>query len=822
MCAGWTARLDFNREDNTVAVMSSLTIALRSSIILFMVVVATSLWGCPSGPDEAPGDVVKLSEEIAFSLAPLPDKGQLDLAVSLEASGGGKASLADLVAPRSLVVYMNTDYKDRQNRAATRMLEPLIEVGGPLGFGVVVIFEAGSSWSDIERWQEKRRMEEAVVALDKGGAFVEASGWDLRSAALVDRGGRIGAKFGPSDRWDSRNGFEPALTSDILALAWTMPDTGPTISDSDMAAAVNAVRDSLRTLAEGGKPEGGKGGALADPIKHPVYVSLYRPGTTERLRGGATSGSLGVALAVATESALRQAKASGQEWKDKVAEIRFQIDLLGATQALPSIEEKPLWHLIEPGVHGLVVKNGDKRRVMLPSEAVTEGLLSPRVRARPKKHAKIFARISKQVGASRSAWSDGELEIERFRTTAFGVATPKGPAVRMFRGNVLGKAELTEEDILRSIRIGGQWLVNTVEPEGKFDYEYFPSRDRHSTGYNIVRHAGSVYGLFEMYELAGVEPALAEDRDSYIEAASRAMSYVYDAMRAPRDGKPGRVCLLDERGGCDSGSAALTLLTFLVRPPKAEIPAKLRSKIYRKEDAALMEGLGRTLLDMIDEDGKVFRRYSESLRLDKVKREPPYYPGETMLALMRFYEASGDKRWLEGARKIADRQVAHYERKRFRVPDHWVMQAYWPLWQVTKDEKYVTSAYAMAKHYTSELYGFVWTPWPDYAGAWRRVDDLPRTTRAGSRSEALRAVVNMGWERGDDMTIHEDALLAAARHLDEQQFSERNSYWLPNPEEAYGAYPMGLVDNHCRIDNNQHALVGMVGALHVARRRAAK
>jgi AMMECR1 domain-containing protein len=802
--------------------MSHVLVVLRPSLFLLAAVLLASLGGCSSGSGDTEGDVVQLGEEIAFSLAPLPDNGHLALDVRLQAVGGGKASLSDLVGTRSLVVYMNTDYKDRQNRAATRMLEPLIEVGGPLGFAVVVIFEAGSSWSDIERWQEKRRMEEAVVAVDSVGAFAEASGWALRSAALVDSGGRIGVKFEPSERWDSRNGFEPALTSDILALAWTMPDTGPAISDSDMAAAVDTVRHALRTLAKGGKPEGVGEGALTAPIDHPVYVSLYRPGTTERLRGGATSGSLEVALAVATESALRQAKDGGQEWKDRVEEIRFQVDLLGATQVLPSVEEKPLWHLIEPGVHGLVVREGDKRSVMLPSEAVTEGLLSPRVRARPKKHAKIFARLSKQLGASRTAWSAGELEIERFRTTAFGVATPDGPAVRMFRGNVLGKAELTEADILRSIRIGGQWLVNTVGPEGKFDYEYFPSRDRHSPGYNIVRHAGSVYGLFEMFELAGSEPALAEDRVSYIEAASRAMSYVYDAMRAPREGKPGRVCLLDERGGCDSGSAALTLLTFLVRPPKSEIPAKLRSTIYRKDDSALMEGLGRTLLDMIDEDGKVFRRYSESLRLDKVKREPPYYPGETMLALMRFYEASGDTRWLEGARKIADRQVAHYERKRFRVPDHWVMQAYWPLWQVTKDEKYVTSAYAMAKHYTSELYGFVWAPWPDYAGAWRRVDDLPRTTRAGSRSEALRAVVNMGWERGDDMTIHEDALLAAARHLDEQQFSERNSYWLPNPEEAYGAYPMGLVDNHCRIDNNQHALVGMVGALHVARRRAAK
>jgi len=717
---------------------------------------------------------------------------------------------------------MNADYKDRQNRAATRMLEPLIEAGQPLNFRVVVVFPQGTSWDEIDRFQEKRRLEEVTVALDADEELARATSWALRSAALVDREGRIGALFGRSDRWDSRTGFEPALTSDLLALAWKMADTGPDISAADMAAAVEVVRSSLGSLASGDlDAEAGKA-VLEVPISQPVYVSLFRPGTTQRLRGGASTGTLGSALAVATASALKSAKDDAAEWKKHVGDIRFQVDLLGAPQPVPSFDEKTLWYLVEPGVHGLIVRNGERRSVMLPSEPVTEGLLSPRVRAKKKKHAKLLRRLSKRVGAPANAWTKGELEVERFRSTSFGVATPDGPAVPMFRGNVLGKKELSEDDILRSIRIGGQWLVNTVEENGKFDYEYFPSRDKHSSGYNIVRHAGSVYGLLEMYELAGKEPALQPDQERYIDAASRAMSYVYDATRAPRDGKPGRVCLLDDRGGCDSGSAALTLLTFLVRPDRSEVPKQYRGNLYRKDDKKLMEGLGLTLLDMIDEDGKVFRRYSESLRLEKVKREPLYYPGETMLALMRFYEATEDPRWLEGARRIADRQSAHYARKRFRTPDHWVMQAYWPLWQVTKDEKYVESAYAMATHYTSELYNFVWSPWPDYDGAWRRVDDLPRTTRAGSRSEALRAVVNLGWERGDDMTVHEDALLAAARHLDEQQFSERNSYWLPNPEEAYGAYPMGLVDNHCRIDNNQHALVGMVGALHVARRRAAQ
>ena len=56
----------------------------------------------------------------------------------------------------------------------------------------------------------------------------------------------------------------------------------------------------------------------------------------------------------------------------------------------------------------------------------------------------------------------------------------------------------------------------------------------------------------------------------------------------------------------------------------------------------------------------------------------------------------------------------------------------------------------------------------------------------------------------------------------EQQFSERNAYWLPNLDRARGAYRMGQVDNHCRIDNNQHMLVGMAGALEVRRRRDAQ
>jgi hypothetical protein len=263
---------------------------------------------------------------------------------------------------------------------------------------------------------------------------------------------------------------------------------------------------------------------------------------------------------------------------------------------------------------------------------------------------------------------------------------------------------------------------------------------------------------------------------------------------------------------------ALTLLTFLARPEVEQVPEKYRAAVFREGDDAKMEGLALTLLDMIDDRGAIFRRYRESTSQDRVGKEPLYYPGEAMLALMRMYEKTGDKRWLEGARSIGRRQMKLYDKKR-NFPDHWVMQALPRLWFVDQDDKIADISIAMALHSIGEQYGFVWHAFPDYHGAWRRKNDIPRTTRAGSRGEALRGVMHLAWKRGDDATLIENALLAGARHLAEQQLGERNSWWTPVPEKVAGAYPMGIVDNHVRIDNNQHALVGIAGALEAFRKQ---
>ncbi len=760
-------------------------------------------------------------EPLAFDVEPITGTDSVDTSVKVTTEDGSKVKLKKLLRDPSVLLYGTAAVRGRNERAATRVfLRPLARSAAHAGFRVVVLFEQGTSDEDVAAYFEKRYLPPSVrYAVDHAGDFAEASGWEARTAALLTADGTVGQLFEPTAEWDERVGFSPVATSDILARAWQMPDEGPEVDDATVQAATDLV---VATLT----------GADADPaavtatVDHPTWVSLFRPGDIVRLRGSSSKQALGDALVEATTAALASAGDDEASWRADATKIRVQVDLTGAPGPVVTTGEKSLWYLVEPGVHGVTVTKGDATATMLPSEPVSMGHLTPRVRARKDKHRRMFGRLCKDAKLRGDCWQQDDVTITRFRSTSFGLVEPGKPAVRLFRGNVLWEGEPTEQQVLDSIKWGGLWLVNTVQEDGKFDYEYYPNKDEGSRGYNIVRHAGSVYGLFEMWELAGEEPHLAADRDRYIAAAGASMGYVYEGLKPPPAAREGRICLLDKRGGCDSGSAALTLLTFLVRPAPEEIPAEHREACYREDDAALMEGLGLTLLDMIDDKGKVWRRYRDAMTQDRVVKEPLYYPGESMLALVRFYEATGDERWLDGARRIAQRQMDWYERKRMQNPDHWVMQALYRLWLIDKDDRYAQNAYAMGTHYASEQYGDgahygpVWTPWPDYLGAYRRTNDTPRTTRAGSRSEALRAVTNLAWDRGDDATAYEEALLGAARHLMEQQYTERNGYWLPDLDRVHGAYPMGVVDNHVRIDNNQHALVGMVGALHVIRKRA--
>ena len=314
-----------------------------------------------------------------------------------------------------------------------------------------------------------------------------------------------------------------------------------------------------------------------------------------------------------------------------------------------------------------------------------------------------------------------------------------------------------------------------------------------------------------MAALSRTVPRLSSEADAYLEAGLRALDRVYTKVGpAPGlpEGSPHRLFLQEEgdKSKTNSGATALTLLSFLERP----------SHLMQSGDEELLEGLAESLVAMIDDKGAVYELWAEALEGGGVVDEPYYYPGEAMFALALYSERTGNTRWMEAAAAIGRRQIG-LAAQPYAIPDHWVMQALEVLDRNddSPDAPWRTAAYSMGRKYTRELLPAHRAPFPDYLGSYRRETGGPENHRAAARGEAIGAVLRIAQHHNDPVEEWSEAVQAGARHLVEQMWNADNSFFLVDPAEARGAVRMGIIDTHCRIDNNQHAIVALGNALAV-------
>ena len=64
------------------------------------------------------------------------------------------------------------------------------------------------------------------------------------------------------------------------------------------------------------------------------------------------------------------------------------------------------------------------------------------------------------------------------------------------------------ETLLNSAILGGNYLVNATDDQGIFVYDYDPVENVESGSYNILRHAGTVYSMLQLYDVTGDEQLL--------------------------------------------------------------------------------------------------------------------------------------------------------------------------------------------------------------------------------------------------------------------------------------------------------------------------
>jgi len=184
----------------------------------------------------------------------------------------------------------------------------------------------------------------------------------------------------------------------------------------------------------------------------------------------------------------------------------------------------------------------------------------------------------------------------------------------------------------------GKWFIANQTATGDFTYELDVATGKPSAGYNIVRQAGSLYSLAQLYR---------EYRDPTVkETLERGFAFFETLTVFPKT--PSARAIL-HHGAIQSNTSALLLLA-LAEYSDAEPERKAK---YEK----VIEGLANYLMATQKPSGGFINRYPDE--------ESDYNNGESFYALVRAYEVTGKKEYLQSAKKAALYMMEKYRMDEF-------------------------------------------------------------------------------------------------------------------------------------------------------------
>lgn len=221
------------------------------------------------------------------------------------------------------------------------------------------------------------------------------------------------------------------------------------------------------------------------------------------------------------------------------------------------------------------------------------------------------------------------------------------------------------------ISTSSEFLSMMVGLDGQFDYGFYPVYHKEIPGYNIMRHASSIWSLICAYRLTG---------DNFtLQQAKKAINFMVDntySRRSKKDGSTAAFLAEKTKGEVKIGGNGIAVILL------TEYMDALNTDIFTE----LAIQLGNGILELFDERSGEYFHVLEFPSFERKERfRTVYYDGEATFALCRLYGLTGDKRWLDAASKAVDRFIRKdYTKHR----DHWVAYALNELTKHLPEEKY--------------------------------------------------------------------------------------------------------------------------------------
>jgi hypothetical protein len=359
--------------------------------------------------------------------------------------------------------------------------------------------------------------------------------------------------------------------------------------------------------------------------------------------------------------------------------------------------------------------------------------------------------------------------------------------VSLFRGHTIS-TDPSAAELLEAVRSGGSYLRDAVTSSGKFAYIYLPKQDTVPDDYNMVRHAGTVYAMMEVYALTRDEQLLAATR--------RAIGYMLGYVKDFAVGDMSMAILAEKT--IKLGGIALAVVAL----------AKYTEATGDRSHLPVMRKLARYIRYSQRESGEFLceRYYPGMEERDFVSR---FYPGEALLGLMRLHAVDPSDEWVDcaekGARWLINVRDAGMETLKL-TQDHWLLYALNEIYRARRDDLFLEQAMRISLAMTSSQRT---SGPPDYVGSYRS----PNSCSTATRTEGLLAAYALARDFGRDedaARILEGVKLGARFQLGTQLRPEQVMF-LDNPRRALGGFHDSMTDYTIRIDFVQHNLSSLLG-----------
>jgi hypothetical protein len=368
-----------------------------------------------------------------------------------------------------------------------------------------------------------------------------------------------------------------------------------------------------------------------------------------------------------------------------------------------------------------------------------------------------------------------------------------GELLTLYRGHRVFPV-YTNLDLEYALRGGGRYLTAAVDGNGRFVYSYLPKTDSVSSGYNILRHAGTAYAMLDLYSHTGDEELLG--------AANRAIRYMMTQVRLCPVGSDLENCLIEEeRAKLGGNGLAVLALTYTMRAT---------GDLALLEDA---QSMARWMLSLQAESGEFTTHIMEYSTGQDTGSVSEYYPGEAIYALANLYLLDGNEEWLRaaqnGARWLANDRIAG------KAPgdvthDHWLLLGLDVIQHISPDPVYYDATMAIANAIIQSQN--IDPEYPDWFGGFYRP---PSSTSNATRTEGLMAAYRVAHDFGTAEEA-ERILQAAKNSVSFQlatQFHPESAMYLTDPQRVLGGFHRDLTNFEIRNDYVQHNISGILALL---------